>query len=37
MTADAAGGAALLEQLDVASPTTIETLPDELHPLILQF
>ena len=37
MTADAAGAAALLEQLDVASPTTIETLPDELHPLILQF
>ena len=33
----AADAAALLEQLSVASPTTIETLPDELHPLILQF
>ena len=34
MTADAA---ALLEQLSVAGPTTIETLPDELHPLIFIF
>ena len=36
MAADA-GVAALLEQLAVESPTTIETLPEELHPLILQF
>ena len=32
-----AGVAALLEQLSVDSPTTLETLPEELHPLILQF
>ena len=36
-TADAADAAALLEQLSVEGPTTLETLPDELHPLILQF
>ena len=34
---DAADAAALLEQLAVSDPTTLETLPEELHPLILQF
>ena len=33
----AAGVAAQLEQLAVEDATTLETLPEELHPLILQF
>ena len=37
MSADAAGVAALLEQLAVDDPTTIEALPEELLPLILHF